>query len=121
MTVQRLNRFPLASLLPYLEAGGWDVVIDDTLQAELRDGRGDFRLVVDRNGRAMLRRTVLAERPQERIIHKGKHTYAIQRETTAVVHVSTQLLSGDALDQVLAEMIALGLSFSHEGDAEEGS
>jgi len=109
MTVQRLAHFPLAELRPVLESAGWDVTLDETLRAELRDAQGKFRLVVDRSGRAMLRRTAMAAKPLERLVHSGDHTYAIARETHTETHVSTQLAEGDDFGQVLDEMLALSL------------
>ena len=110
MTVHHLAHFPLAELRPMLEAAGWDVTLADTLQAELRGARGQFRLVVDRSGRVILRRTTLVNKPESRVVRSGEHTYAVEQEGFEVTHISTQLGEGDDFGPVLEEMITLSLA-----------
>ncbi len=121
MTVQRLAQFPLGTLRPILEAQGWDVSLGDTLQAELQDARGRFRLVADRSGRVMMRCTMLAQEPQDRIVQRGEQTYAVQRELRAVTHVTTQLASAEAFGQVLDELIELSLTGPQADDPGAGA
>ncbi len=107
MTVRRKTDFPLAKLRPSLETKGWDVLLRDTLSAEKTTGEGRFRLVMDKGGRMLLRRMVLAEKPQNRVIRSNGRTYTVQDELLQVSHVASTLDSPDDFDAVLTEMIAL--------------
>ncbi len=107
MTIYRKVDFPLADARAALMSWGWDVTLGDTLSAERDDGGAHLRLVADKGGRMMLRRTVLAEKPAEAVVRKEGRTFAVQKETIIVSHVMTTVETLDAFDETLSEMLSL--------------
>ncbi len=107
MTVQRQAQFSLEALRPLLESDGWDVSLGETLEANLHDATGKYRLVVGRDGRIYLRRTSLAAKPQGKMIQKAGRSYAVQTESLFITDIATMLNSVDEFDKVLSEMMTL--------------
>jgi hypothetical protein len=107
MTVQRQAQFSLEALRPMLESMGWDVSLRETLEASCDDGEGAFRFVVDKEGRAYLRRTSLASKPQGKMVHRAGRTYAVHSETTITKSVVTTLNSVTTFDATFSEMQSL--------------
>ena len=120
MTVQRLADFPLAELIPMLTSQGWDCSLRETLTAHYDgQGFGELRLVVDRSGRAILRRTTLESPSEERLVRGAHGVYAVQQETLVVRTVMTTLAAPEDFEVSLAEMMSLASARSEQA-AETG-
>ena len=107
MTVQRQAQFSLEVLRPLLESNGWDVSLNETLEAYWHDASGKYRLVAGKDGRIYLRRTSLAAKPQGKMIQKEGLSYAVQTETIFITNIATTLASADEFGKALSEMMSL--------------
>ena len=110
MTVHRQNRLPVLELMPVLESNGWDVHGEDTLQAELGNAAGRFRLVIDKSGRVMLRHTALVDHQPGQTVHIHDRTYAMQTESFRVTHITTNITQVAEFPQILSDMMNLILA-----------
>ncbi len=102
--------FPLADLIPYLTAEGWDVTLKEALTGFRQDAHGAFRLTVDRSGRSYLRRTWVHSPGAGKTIHREGHTFAVNIEEHHVHDVMTLLDSAEVFPRVLAIMYELACS-----------
>ena len=107
MTVSRKTSFSLQEVRAVLASWGWEVAQGDTLSAEWYDGSAHLRLVIDKGGRMILRRTILAEKPVGAVVHRDGRTFAVQREMILVSHVMTTIETPDVFEETLSEMLSL--------------
>lgn len=107
MTVQRQAQFSLEALRPLLESNGWDVSLGETLEADLHDATGQYRLTAGKDGRIYLRRTSLAAKPRGKILQKEGQSYAIQTESIRITDIATTLGAADDFGKALSEMMSL--------------
>jgi len=114
MTTRRRARFSLTKLRSVLESAGWDTDGEETLTAEMSNAQGHFRVVIDKGGRVMLRRTALIDQSPGQVIHAHGRSYALHTESIAITHITTTLTTEEEFNDILAEMMELALSASQK-------